>query len=208
MADPAIGALAEFIEALQAVLKEIDRSNFELAWSKRSARTDFYANNVVKGIGNRLGLKLWKEFLSVDYVLFSEEAKRFRFFIESENDYWRVDKKKEELMKLCACRGDVAVLMTVVEWDESGPPGWKSQRHKCLPEWRLCVADHSGAIDSPMPVVVLVGELQGRRLRFYLESLTGPHADPLLDRAEQHVVYQRILGVDGAAYERGGPPNA
>lgn len=133
-------------DALKAVLTTTPISEFEKAFGRLDAKTDFNGRFFAR-VAERLGYKLYPEFLRVDFVIRNADNIPIAF-IESENIHPTAG---EEIEKLCVVSAPVKFLMLSCEWSDS-------ERAAYLPGWKQRIALQHQYFGEDCIYVIVIGE--------------------------------------------------
>jgi len=155
----------QFVRAFGEAIADTALPVLQAAWASQAARTGFY-EEILRSIGDRLGLSLEKELLIVDFALIGQEDRVPRIFIESENI---ATSAAQEVRKLCCLSAPLKILLAVCEWDET-PGVWPSGslRPQLVTAWRAEVKRHERSGTLVGDVIAVVAEWRpDHTLRFY-----------------------------------------
>ena len=177
-----------FQKAFFGSLAKVSDDRLWKAWHIPSERTKFYTAELLQEVTKDLGLKVRKEWFTVDFALWSTGSDNLQIpsiFVESENNPFSAS---HEIAKLCCLAAPLRVLVTVADWEDALPRWPKGSRTKLVTEWCKIREVYTQAWPDSGVVGVIVGEWgPGDILRFHVFELPTA-GSPFLG---EHVAFER-----------------
>lgn len=182
-----------FRDAFARQIEASSDAELDAAWRSQTSRTRFYCDRVLPQVAEEMALQKRTELFKVDVALCMQHDGRDvpLIFVESENLASTAD---HEVWKLCSLAAPLKVLISCAEWCDE-PGYWPHGGHKRerLDEWVRIIRAHNAVWPQPCVYGLIVGERNGRRLRFYASAIAAAGHD--VDA--ESVLFDRELTLHG-----------